>query len=325
MATQQLTRAPQKFSVAIQGEGYKRLIANTLTDPKRAARFVANVSAAVAVNPALQNCDAGTILSAALVGESLNLSPSPQLGQFYMVPFNDFKRKRMVATFILGYKGYIQLALRSGQYRKLNVLALKHGELKRYDPLNEEIEVKLIEDDAKRELAPTTHYFGMFEYLNGFRKTILWSKEKMLCHADRFSKAFKREEYEKLLADGKIPTDEYDKAHSSFWYRDFDGMGLKTILRQLISKWGIMSLELQTAFERDESFADTPTGPATFITENDIKGIKAETVAAVEEAASAASSAASGADAPPKPAERASGASEPEDAELADAEAQDLF
>ena len=135
----QLQNKP-KFSLEIQSDAYKRLINNTLGDPKRSAKFIAGITSAVATNQALQECDAGSILSGALLGEALNLSPSPQLGQYYLVPFNE------KAQFQLGYKGYIQLAIRSGQYKKLNVLAIKEGELISYDALNEEIDVKLIDD-----------------------------------------------------------------------------------------------------------------------------------------------------------------------------------
>ena len=95
-------KAKPKFSVAIQSDAYKNLINNTLNDPKRASRFIANITSAVSVNPTLQECDAATILSAGLLGEALNLSPSPQLGQFYMVPYEDKKRGCKVAQFQLG-------------------------------------------------------------------------------------------------------------------------------------------------------------------------------------------------------------------------------
>lgn len=237
-----------KFSVAIQSDAYKNLINNTLGNPKKAERFVAAVSSAVAVNPVLQECDAGSIVSAALLGETLNLSPSPQLGHYYMVPFND-KDKGKVASFVLGWKGYLQLAIRSGQYKKINVLAIKEGELISFNPLEEEIEVKLIEDEEQRENANTIGYYAMFEYLNGFRKAMYWSKPKMEKHADTYSKAFNLQKYRDLQA-GKIPQGELWK-YSSFWYKDFDGMAFKTMLRQLISKWGIMSIDLQKAFEAD--------------------------------------------------------------------------
>ena len=243
-------KAKPKFSVAIQSDAYKNLINNTLNDPKRASRFIANITSAVSVNPTLQECDAATILSAGLLGEALNLSPSPQLGQFYMVPYDDKKRGCKVAQFQLGYKGYIQLAIRSGQYRKINVLPIKEGELVSFDPMTEEIEVNLIEDDELREKTPTIGYYAMFEYVNGFRKAMYWSYKKMMNHADQYSKAFSKKSYEDLKA-GKIPEDQKWK-YSSFWYKDFDSMALKTMLRQLISKWGIMSIEMQQALEFDQ-------------------------------------------------------------------------
>ena len=94
--------AKKPFSVQIQSEGYKNLINNTLGDPKRAANFVTAITSAVATNPALTDCDPGTILSAGLLGETLQLSPSPQLGQYYIVPFNDRNRGCKVAQFQLG-------------------------------------------------------------------------------------------------------------------------------------------------------------------------------------------------------------------------------
>lgn len=222
-------------------------------------RFISSIVSAVSVNPALGQCDYGTILSAALLGESLKLSPSPQLGQYYMVPYKQKEKRdrngnilapeKSVAQFQLGYKGYIQLAIRSGQYKKLNVLAIKDGELIRFDALNEEIEVRLIEDEVKREAAKTIGYYAMFEYTNGFRKAMYWSVEKMIAHADKYSMAFSADKYKDLLA-GRVPERDMWK-YSSFWYKDFDGMAYKTMLRQLISKWGIMSIDLQSAMSND--------------------------------------------------------------------------
>lgn len=212
-------------------------------------RFISSVVSAVSVNPALAECDYGTILSAALLGESLKLSPSPQIGQYYMVPFNDKKRGTKVAQFQLGYKGYIQMAIRSGQYKKLNVLAIKKGELISYDPLDEEINVALISDEDQRERTETIGYYAMFELINGYRKAMYWSREKMMAHADKYSMAFNAAKYRDLIA-GKIPQSEMWK-YSSFWYKDFDDMAYKTMLRQLISKWGVMSIDLQTALNKD--------------------------------------------------------------------------
>lgn len=209
---------------------------NNVIGGKDGQKFISAIVSAVNTNPALQECTNQSILSAALLGESLKLSPSPQLGQYYMVPFND-KEKGKVAQFQLGYKGYIQLAIRSGQYKKLNVLAIKEGELIRFNPLEEEIEVKLIEDEELREQAETIGYYAMFEYTNGFKKAMYWSKKKMEAHAIKYSQGYKRDK-EKGTA-------------WTFWSKDFDGMAYKTMLRQLISKWGIMSIDMMSAMDAD--------------------------------------------------------------------------
>lgn len=228
-----LTKGNQRLGITayLTNDAVKNQI-NNVIGGRNGTRFISSVVSNVNNNPALQECTNQSILSGALLGESLNLSPSPQLGQYYLVPFND-KERGKVAQFQLGYKGYIQLAIRSGQYKKLNVLAIKEGELVRFDPLNEEIEVKLIEDEEAREEAKTVGYYAMFEYTNGFRKAIYWSKKKMEAHATKYSRGY--------------------AAHKgyTFWEKDFDGMAYKTMLRQLISKWGIMSIEMQTAMDGD--------------------------------------------------------------------------
>ena len=250
----QTVQGKPKFSVAIQSDTYKNLINRTLGDENRAKRFIASISSAVATNPGLQECDAGTILSGALLGEALNLSPSPQLGQYYLVPFNTKNGKQ--AQFQLGYKGYIQLAIRSGQYKKLNVLAIKQGELVKYDPLNEEIEVNLIEDEEERESAETIGYYAMFEYTNGFRKSLYWSKKKMEKHALQYSKGFAaRKGY-------------------TFWEKDFDGMAYKTMLRQLISKWGIMSIEMTEVLEKDMAVINQD-GSVEYVDNGDMPPVEA--------------------------------------------------
>lgn len=236
MAVQnQLAKQEKKpsFGVMINSDGYKKMINSTLGDPKKATRFVTAISSAVATNPALQECDAATIVSAGLLGETLNLSPSPQLGQYYLVPFKDRKNNRTTAQFQLGYRGMLQLAQRSGEYKRINAMAVKEGELIRYDAFMDEIELRYIEDEEQRQNLPTIGYFAMFEYHNGFRKVLYWSKAKMEQHALAYSQGYRA------------------KKGYTFWEKDFDAMGVKTMLRQLLSKWGMMSLEMQKAYEAD--------------------------------------------------------------------------
>lgn len=222
-----------KFSLAIQSDGYKKLINNTLGDPKRASKFIAAISSAVAINASLQQCDAGSILSGALLGEALNLSPSPQLGQYYLVPFKD------KAQFQLGYKGYIQLAIRSGQYKDIDVIEVREGEYKGRDKITGKHQFEFIEDEVEREEKPIIGYMAYFEYLNGFYKNLYWSKEKMQKHALEYSQAY--------------ASDVKKNTNYSFWSKDFNGMAFKTMLRQLISKWGIMSIDMQEALTKDMS------------------------------------------------------------------------
>ena len=231
--TNSLTKSNQRLGITayLTNDAVKNQI-NNVIGGKDGTKFISAVVSAVNNNPALQECTNQSILAAALLGESLRLSPSPQLGQYYMVPFND-KVKGKVAQFQLGYKGYIQLAIRSGQYKKLNVLAIKEGELIRFNPLEEEIEVRLIEDEEERENAPTVGYYAMFEYTNGFKKAMYWSKKKMEAHALKYSKGYQA------------------KKGYTFWEKDFDGMAYKTMLRQLISKWGIMSIDMMSAMDAD--------------------------------------------------------------------------
>ena len=273
MANNQLSAQKPKFSMVIGSDKMQKLINQTLGDRKKAERYTAAIMSAVATNPQLSNCESISIITGSLLGESLGLAHSPQLGQYYLVPFK-VKEKRVKnsegdwtiiqehydAQFIMGYKGLLQLAIRSGYYKKINVLEVKNGELKYYNPFTEEIEIQPIQDVDEREKAETIGYYAFFEYLNGFQKILYWSKSQMIRHADRFSPAFSAN-----ATQGKYPkvsfedyeAGRYDKndewLYSSFWYKNFDGMACKTMLRQLISKWGIMSADMQAAITADNS------------------------------------------------------------------------
>lgn len=248
----------EKFSDFLAKETTKNWIASVVTDPKEASKFVSSIVSATTNNTMLQACEKSSIISSGLLANALGLSLSPQLGLCYMVPFKNkaqykdgvkIKDESYIATFVLGYKGYIQLAIRSGYYKNINVISIKEGELIKYDPLTEELEVNLIPDEREREKLPTIGYYASFKLMNGFTKSIYWSKEKMLVHADKYSAAFSAQSYDDLQA-GKIAEKDMWK-YSSFWYKDFDGMAYKTMLRQLISKWGIMSIDMQRAEEEE--------------------------------------------------------------------------
>ena len=235
----QTVEKQQSFETYMRQDAVKNYVNNMLNNSKESTKFIASIISAVQNTPQLRECASSTIVSAALLGHSLNLSPSASLGQYFIVPFDDRRKGCKVAQFQLGYKGFIQLAIRSGQYKNINVISVKEGELVAYNPFNDEIELKPITNYEERKKAKTVGYYAFFELVNGFRKSIYWSKEQMLEHAKKYSAGYQ--------ADLKKGTS------YTFWAKDFDSMAYKTLLRQLISKWGIMSIEMEKGYVGDQA------------------------------------------------------------------------
>ena len=219
--------AKSNFSTFMGSEGVKRKL-NEIIGGEKGQSFITSIVSAVSANPVLKNCDNASIFSAGLVGASLNLAPSRELGYFYIIPYGN------KAQFQIGYKGLIQLAIRTGQYKHLNVIEVKQDEMKFYNQLTEEFEFSLIEDPEEREKTPTVGYFAMFELLNGFTKTVYWTKAKMEAHAKKYSQS-------------------YRSGKSSFWQENFDEMAKKTLLKQILTKWGMMSTEMEKAKKYDQA------------------------------------------------------------------------
>ena len=236
------------FTAYLTQDAVNRQIAKVVGG-KNSERFVSSIISAVQTNPALQECTNQSILSAALQGEALKLPPSPQLGYFFMIPFNNKKKGCKEAQFQLSAKGYKQLAMRSGQYLDLDVIYIHEGEYLGRDKFTGKQKFEFIEDDDERESRPIIGYLAYFEMLNGFRKQLFWTKSKMEHHADKYSQAYSLEADKKLKA-GKIPQNELWK-YSSYWYTSFDEMAEKTMIRQLLSKWGVLSIEMAQAYESD--------------------------------------------------------------------------
>ena len=214
-----------KFSVAIRSEKYQQLINNTLGDKKVAQKFIADITSVVSNNYMLANCDAGSILSAGLMAQSLNLPLSSSLGFAYVVPYGN------KAQFQIGWKGFVQLALRTGQYKKMGVMCVHEGEYLGMNEFGEDL-VKFSHDFDNK---PVVGYFAYFEMVNGFVKTFYWTKEQCDKHAHTYSKSY---------GSGKA-TDN--------WKNNFDAMAMKTVIKQLLSKWAIMSVELEKAIISDQA------------------------------------------------------------------------
>ena len=222
----------KKWSETIASPAIVKFINNSLANKKDSDEFITNLTSVVVNNPNLQQCDHYSIITAALQARQNNLSLSPSFGYSYLVPF---KNK---AVYQLGYKGILQLAIRSSEYKAINVIEIKKGELMSYDRINEIGHFNFIEDDLEREKTETTGYYAYFETANGFRKSLYWSMEKMEAHALKYSQAYK--------------TDKAKGYTYSFWTTQFDEMGKKTMLKQLLTKWGILSTQEQRAYENED-------------------------------------------------------------------------
>lgn len=236
----QLAERPQK-QVDPSRLGLKALM-NTPTMKKKfeevlhdnANGFMANVMTLVSNDSYLADSEPMSIMSGALTAATLNLGLDKNLGYAYLVPFNSRNKqtgkREKKAQFVLGYKGYIQLAQRSGQYRALNVIEVYEGELKSWNRLTEEFDF----DPEGRKSEEVIGYVGYFELLNGFKKTVYWTKQEIEAH--RISNSKDKDKTKK----------------SGVWASDYDAMARKTVLRNMLSKWGILSIEMQKATIADE-------------------------------------------------------------------------
>jgi recombination protein RecT len=196
---------------------------------ENAGAFVASIIDLYNTDRTLQMCDPKNVVMEALKAASLKLPINKQLGFAWIVPYRDSKTGQYIPTFQLGYKGYIQLCMRTGAYRYINADVVYEGELVKHDKLTGEIEI----DPTKRTSDKKIGYFAFIETLNGFRKTLYMTVEEITKHAQQYSKSFGNK--------------------NSVWATDFDAMALKTCLRLLLSKYGVMSVEMQRAYIEDSS------------------------------------------------------------------------
>lgn len=227
---------------------------------EHATSFISDIVACVQQTPALAKCTNKSILSAGLVAKSINLPMTPQLGYTYLVPYDVKKeidgKKQYIkeAQFQMGYKGYIQLALRSGHYRKLLATDVRTGEIVMHDPFDDfwQMEAQPYEKrNAKNAqgdwLCPICGYYAKYELTNGFTKDFYMSAEEMKAFATKYSKAYR--------------SDMDKHTNYSFWTTRYDDMAKKTMLRQLLGKWGILTTEMEKAYKCDMAVIDDAGNP----------------------------------------------------------------
>lgn len=209
---------------------------------EKAAGFTANLAVMVNNTAALQKLDPTSIISAAVVSASLDLPLDPNLGFAAIVPYGD------KAQFQIMYKGLIQLAMRSGQYKTIGVTEIYEGELISENRLTGEY----IFDFTAKKSDKVIGFAAYFALLNGFEKTVYWPMSQVEAHGKRFSQTFKK--------------------GYGLWKDDFISMGKKTVLKNLISKWGILSIEMQRAVKFDQGvIKNDETEEVEYVDANTIK------------------------------------------------------
>lgn len=227
MANNQLTIAQYVKTDAVS----KRL--NDLLG-KRAPQFITSLVSAANNDKNLAACEPQSVVTAALTAASLDLPVNSNLGFAYLIPYRNGKDGTTSCQFQMGYKGFIQLAQRSGFYKTINASEVREGEIVKQDRLSGEIEFAWIDDDTEREKKKIIGYVAYFRLLNGFEKTFYWTKEKCEAHAKKYSK-------------------NYAKYGSGLWKDAFDDMAKKTVLKLLISKFGPLNTQLQKALDEDQT------------------------------------------------------------------------
>lgn len=219
----------QKLKTLVSSEEIQERFRQILGE--KAPGFLASVINTVYLNDYLREAEPNSVLTSALKAAVLDLPIDPNLGFAWIIPYKDHGKP--IAQFQMGYKGYIQLALRSGQYQAINAAPIYNGEQVVEDRLTGDIKLngKKISDEVKG-------YVAYFRLTNGFEKYWYMSNEELELHAKKYSKSYQYD-----LKDGK---------KSSLWNTNFDAMAKKTVLKLLISKYGIMSISMMSAFRKDD-------------------------------------------------------------------------
>lgn len=214
------TTALSQLKGILNNDTMKQNFANILED--NAGAFMASIIELFQSNRALQSCNPNAIVLEALKAATLKLPINANLGFAYIIPYGN------IPTFQMGYKGYIQLAQRSGQYRYINADMVYEGEHVSYNRITGMLEIS-----GSATSDTPIGYFAYFQLLNGFEKCVYWTREKVEAHAKRYSKAWRKQD--------------------SPWHTNFDAMALKTVIKNIISKYGVMSIEFANAVAQDDA------------------------------------------------------------------------
>ena len=256
---------PANIRGAMANSAMQNQLKAMISDPKRRDSMVSSMVGMVQQTPGLQECELSTVYNSAIAGEALKLPYG--FGYWYAVPrANNSKGKELgfkhgeykEATFQMGYKGFVQLAMRAGEYKDIDVFEVKEGEIPNPNRRRHSID-DFIYLENHDEL-PTIGYYAFFILQNGFAKGVYMTHKSMVAHATEYS-YFNNAVYEKLQKGEKV-ADAWK--YSSNWYKDFGMMASKTVLKRLLSRWGILSVEMQSAIKADQAVVNEKGHPIAY-------------------------------------------------------------
>lgn len=238
----------QSLKKLADGKFYKDQFTNALG--ANSGTFAASVMEVITNDDKLIQCNANKLMQEAVKAASLKLPLNKQLGYAYLVPFNNYNKStqsyEMVPTLVLGYKGYVQLAIRSGQYKYINADIVYEGEYCGYDKLTGSLDM-----NGERKSSKVVGYFAYFRLLNGFERTLYIELEDMAKYALRYSPTLKGKNapsVDELMELAQEQADNGVAANGVGWKADFNSMAQKTVLRRLLGKYGYLSIEMQNAY-----------------------------------------------------------------------------
>lgn len=247
MQQKQAVSGLTKFNRAISADKTQEYLASVLGERK--GSFVNNVTALVTNNAMLQDCEPMPLMFTALKATALELPLDPNLGFAYIIPYKNGRTGKTDPQFQIGYKGFIQLAIRSGQFEDINVRDVRDGEIIGEDFLSGKLQFRMLRENRKQ--AKVIGYVSYFKLLNGFSKMAYWTVEELYQHAGKYSQTYSADK-------------RYGKK-SSRWSIDFDAMARKTALKLLISKYAPLSVEMQNAIKYDQATVINENGDARYV------------------------------------------------------------
>lgn len=238
----------QQFNQAITNPKTQAYLEQVLSTKKNA--FVNNIVALVSNNTNLQACEPMSVMFAGLKATALDLPLDPNLGFAYVIPYKNNRENKTEAQFQIGYRGFIQLAIRSGQFKTINVTEVREGELGAFDLLTGEMRFNVVGDRMERKVIG---YAAFFRLSNGFEKTLYMTKDEVEVHAKKYSQTYSSK-FEKVQQNSK-------------WATDFDAMAKKTVVKLLLSKYAPLSVDMISAVTSDQGV----------ITENGVRYVDSST------------------------------------------------